>query len=327
MKTISVTQDDIDNGTKGDNGNCPVNRAAQRELGYPTQTSELAIQGAPDGTDDYKSNWRLSLPQIARQFMQNFDAGRLTEPFSFNLAIPALALMFAMLLGSSAQALDLISDWGYSSVYIYRPGYSPNYQHESDSDSGSGNTNAFVQDVYLNHHVDAESSASDGSDKVSAEMDVDMGTSLPPDQTGSTYHTATFKNSSPTQTKTVNGVLSFDVDWFEHTAAPSNDPWDLIWGSQEVFDGYATIQAPSTTYKLSWASYGGGVVSWKLTANGSQIDSGITLGSAVVKSIPSFDLVPFQTCTTYVYINTGVPQEGLGPEARSANCTADADLN
>ena len=82
---ITVTQEDIDHGKKGDCGECPIARAAKRAFPalFPTVSCyNLYLDSAP-GRDDGHGT---PLPQKASEFVQDFDRGRPVEPFSFEVS-------------------------------------------------------------------------------------------------------------------------------------------------------------------------------------------------------------------------------------------------
>ena len=82
MITIEVTQADIDCGKEGNVGECPIARAARRLPGF-----EDARVGHVTLSSD-KNGVYYRLPAAAVHFVQTFDAGLTTEPFTFELTQP-----------------------------------------------------------------------------------------------------------------------------------------------------------------------------------------------------------------------------------------------
>jgi hypothetical protein len=80
---IEVTQEDIDNGTKGRCRLCPIALAVRRATGSPdawvddTHIMWGASWGAWDGV--------AMTPRSAWSFMASFDSGQDVQPFSFEL--------------------------------------------------------------------------------------------------------------------------------------------------------------------------------------------------------------------------------------------------
>jgi hypothetical protein len=83
---VRVTQEDIDEGTKGDCTFCPIALAVDRALGgeccvavtifdvYITENAHAEV---------------FPLPSEARQFIQRFDKGKPVSPFEFELDLDA----------------------------------------------------------------------------------------------------------------------------------------------------------------------------------------------------------------------------------------------
>jgi hypothetical protein len=103
MRTINVTQEDIDQGRRGDNHGCAIARAVRREMGMLETALDKAIDErerervtVPNAEKQYTKNHQYTtikvdgklyhLPKKGRDFMVKFDFDRATaEPFSFAL--------------------------------------------------------------------------------------------------------------------------------------------------------------------------------------------------------------------------------------------------
>lgn len=89
MTTIEVTQQDIDTGFRLDCTQCPVARAINRGLspgcvcgvgqGY-IKICSPGLAGRTVGID---------MPPAVRRFINRYDTGKKTKPFTFDLNIPA----------------------------------------------------------------------------------------------------------------------------------------------------------------------------------------------------------------------------------------------
>jgi hypothetical protein len=86
---IKVTQEDIDKGCERSISNCPIARAAARELGI--SDTEISVNGFHiniwvenalniEGSKPIKT---AKLPQKARNFITKFDSGMIPPPFEF----------------------------------------------------------------------------------------------------------------------------------------------------------------------------------------------------------------------------------------------------
>ena len=85
--TISVTKKDI---AKGDNycESCPIALAAKRRGFYdPFVTHDLLLYNAPNEYRGDNREYCRRLPESARQFAKDFDAGNAVKPFRFKLQI------------------------------------------------------------------------------------------------------------------------------------------------------------------------------------------------------------------------------------------------
>ncbi len=84
---VRVTQEDIDEGVRGDCAGCPVARALLRTVPgilaahVSTGHVDLEMYVAPDFVD-------IPLPSIAVTAIAEFDAGYPMSPFDFDLPLP-----------------------------------------------------------------------------------------------------------------------------------------------------------------------------------------------------------------------------------------------
>jgi hypothetical protein len=76
--TITVTQDDIDNGVRAAPCLCPIALAAQRKYPYVSVGTFTISVGA-----DASREKVYRMPLKASRFIEDFDQGRLVEPFTF----------------------------------------------------------------------------------------------------------------------------------------------------------------------------------------------------------------------------------------------------
>jgi hypothetical protein len=75
MLTVTVTQDDIDNGRRSDSRECPINKALKRA--FPGRRTSV-------GADYYWIDGaNFNFPPEAYEFRKNFDQGNPVSPFSF----------------------------------------------------------------------------------------------------------------------------------------------------------------------------------------------------------------------------------------------------
>ncbi len=82
---ITVTTADIANGAKGFASTCPVALALSRE----TRRYCLVAQDEITVYDEsHKASSRMTTPELVVAFINNFDGGRVVEPFTFELDIP-----------------------------------------------------------------------------------------------------------------------------------------------------------------------------------------------------------------------------------------------
>lgn len=83
--TFNITQRDIDRGCACDGDACPIARAVRRKLFgcWHVNPNSLARHRRNLGPDEY------DLPDVARSFVQRFDAGNGVSPLKFDMNIPA----------------------------------------------------------------------------------------------------------------------------------------------------------------------------------------------------------------------------------------------
>ena len=80
--TITVTQDDIDNGCQGNAIACPVARAAARVL------DDRYLSVRTNVLEFVEPLILIPLPSAAVEFIRRFDSRARVEPFSFDLDVP-----------------------------------------------------------------------------------------------------------------------------------------------------------------------------------------------------------------------------------------------
>jgi hypothetical protein len=80
--TINVTQDDIDNGCRGNAIACPVARAAARVLDASHMSVRTKVLEFVDPLI------LILLPPAVVEFIRRFDSRVRVQPFSFSLDIP-----------------------------------------------------------------------------------------------------------------------------------------------------------------------------------------------------------------------------------------------
>jgi hypothetical protein len=81
--TVSVTQEDIDKGCKGDYTACPIQRAVARQVDARVEVTESEI------TFEKNYHWDgVTTPIVARDFIRSYDGNEQVAPFSFELEIP-----------------------------------------------------------------------------------------------------------------------------------------------------------------------------------------------------------------------------------------------
>jgi hypothetical protein len=79
--TISVTEIDIDLGVRRDCWGCPIGRAMFRATGekYIVCETVASVIG--------ERHRRVSLPDVAIQFIREFDSGNFPKPFEFEVEV------------------------------------------------------------------------------------------------------------------------------------------------------------------------------------------------------------------------------------------------
>lgn len=80
--SVNVTQEDIDNGVRGDACNCPVALAIGRATEH-----KYVVMAWREILLTIKCNivYRIDTPRYVSNFIESFDAKRNVCPFSFNL--------------------------------------------------------------------------------------------------------------------------------------------------------------------------------------------------------------------------------------------------
>lgn len=73
---IELTNDDIGDGAKGNCELCPIALAATRAIGLPARVGWNRI---------FVDGYAGEMPEAAKQFVKNFDAGRPTETLKFTI--------------------------------------------------------------------------------------------------------------------------------------------------------------------------------------------------------------------------------------------------
>ena len=85
-RTVTVLQDDIDNGRRNSADNCAIALAAKRDLFL----ENLWVDGV---SMTFAGTWvsgtgTAELPAAARQFVTRFDGNLEVEPFKFEIDVP-----------------------------------------------------------------------------------------------------------------------------------------------------------------------------------------------------------------------------------------------
>lgn len=74
---VEVTQEDIDNGQRAVPSACPIARAIRKNfMGATVNRTNVKLDGWGKSTE---------LPQIAKNFVNDFDNGKPVRPFDFEL--------------------------------------------------------------------------------------------------------------------------------------------------------------------------------------------------------------------------------------------------
>jgi hypothetical protein len=92
-RTITVLQDDIDKGCVRATDNCPIARAATRDLADLLESGHVGV-GCTHITvwqsgEGIKCLFHALLPEEAEEFVFRFDRKMPVEPFKFEIEIPA----------------------------------------------------------------------------------------------------------------------------------------------------------------------------------------------------------------------------------------------
>lgn len=83
-RTITVLQDDIDNGKPGRIRRCAIALAAGRDLADLPGADRVMVTGRIWGGE---MRWRADMPGEAHAFQRLFDDGKPVEPFKFEVDI------------------------------------------------------------------------------------------------------------------------------------------------------------------------------------------------------------------------------------------------
>jgi hypothetical protein len=84
---VSVTQDDINNGQRGNPWSCPIALAAKRALHEP----ELSVDGCHLNIEEYGAMVGcFDLPDECSEFVRAFDDGEAVQPFEFAMSAATL---------------------------------------------------------------------------------------------------------------------------------------------------------------------------------------------------------------------------------------------
>ncbi len=81
-RTVTVLQDDIDNGKPSRISLCALALATKRELADLPGAENLVVTGCI-----FAGSWKATLPEEAHQFRSDFDTGRPVESFKFEVDI------------------------------------------------------------------------------------------------------------------------------------------------------------------------------------------------------------------------------------------------
>ncbi len=81
-RTVTVLQDDIDNGEPSRISRCALALAAKRELADLPGAENLVITGCI-----FARTWKAFLPEETHYFRRDFDNKETVEPFKFEVEI------------------------------------------------------------------------------------------------------------------------------------------------------------------------------------------------------------------------------------------------
>ena len=88
---VTVTQEDIDRGYRGNSKRCPIALAMKRlfpekDVSVGPARATICDPYTPERVDPYESTrTRLFLPEEAVEFIADFDCKGLVEPFTFEI--------------------------------------------------------------------------------------------------------------------------------------------------------------------------------------------------------------------------------------------------
>ena len=77
--TITVTQQDIDNGQRRSTCECPVALAASRTTGRKAYVTNTTLSFTIS---------TVALPEMVRAFVHSYDARKHVKPFKFDIQLP-----------------------------------------------------------------------------------------------------------------------------------------------------------------------------------------------------------------------------------------------
>lgn len=89
--TIHVTEERISKGISGDCGKCPIALAIHDETTWKKADVTYGCV-FKDSTDSWNDYGGVELPELARDFIADFDHGRVRNPFTFELELPEESL-------------------------------------------------------------------------------------------------------------------------------------------------------------------------------------------------------------------------------------------
>lgn len=86
--TVSVTQDDIQFGKKGNCDWCPVAHAVRRVVSEKYIKISVGKRWLVLWPNDVIISREVELPEVAKTFIKEFDRGLPVSPFTFEIDIP-----------------------------------------------------------------------------------------------------------------------------------------------------------------------------------------------------------------------------------------------
>jgi len=96
--TIDVTVGDIVSGTRHSHAACPIALASGRALGRTDISVGRAWMAA--------GMYRIDLPQVARDFIHEFDMGGEVEPVTFTVTIPHVTTAAGFITPDDVKVLE-----------------------------------------------------------------------------------------------------------------------------------------------------------------------------------------------------------------------------